>query len=361
MTLPDQLLTPPPQGDLPPPVRLRRKTLEGYKSCPAQGDYCERHPDQTGSIEADAGNEGHDVFSRAIARRLASGELPVETDSTVADAQMSRSDVQPEVLASVRPVLWSLSRMLRGNPADILRFDGGVDARTWPNGRDQPPVGENRSGQLAMEILPANPARKIGPTIATAELDVLVATASKTVLRIIDWKCGRQDFTYTQVHEMFQAKFYAMLVHSEYPAADRVEFQLVQTRKNRWLPPVYFTKRDAEDCLGQVLTAVEARWQALHPKPGGQIATWPGETKCLWCPKLLKCDHAHHAAKEVGEDPAGFLDTLVHLQAQVKKRRALLDKYADKHGPVVSAAGTYDRHPIETTKARPYSLREAKP
>ena len=344
--LTDDLYEVPPQTDLPKAVLLDRSTLERYKDCPAQGLHCENHPEQTGSIEADAGNEGHDVFSLAIAERLASGGLPWDSDAMEANARMSRPDVQPEVLKAVRPVVRSLSWMLRGNPADVLRFAGGEG---------------DRSGQLAKEILPANPARGIGPTIATCEVDVLMATAAESVQRIVDWKCGRTEYTYTAVRELWQARYYAMVGHANYPNLDRVEFQIVETRKNRWVPPVFFTKRDAADCLGEVLSASEARWQAMHVTPPDTPETWPGETKCLRCPLLMECDHAHHAARKIGQDPSEFCRTTMHLAAMVGARKKLIGKWIDKQGPITWPGGECGRFATESKQKPTIKFRETKP
>ena len=337
-----------PFDDAPEPFYFRRSESEHWANCPAQGDHCERHPEQFGSLKADAGDLAHGVIDNAVTEWLDSGEHPSEF--MVPNAQMTRPDVQPDVLAAVRPVVWTLGSFLRARHRDdILRWSGGPDKR---------PEGKDYSGQVAFSLLPAG--RGMGETFATMELDLLVSTPAPTVLKVIDFKGGQTKYNMTQVASSWQARFYAMVVHEVYPECMFVDFEIWMTRLRSRTPAVRFSRRDSSDMKARVLMALEARHSTLQLKPHDAPGTIPGETKCLRCPMLMECDHAHHAARKIGKDPVSFVETTMHLAAMVKARKALQDKWGDEHGPIKSPAGTYDRHPVEKPKARPYSFKETK-
>ena len=338
----DDLYAVPPQTDLPAPVLLDRSTLERYAACPAQGLFAEKHPELCGGPAATAGQEAHEVIGWALGEWISSGEIPA--DNMEANARMARPDVQPDVLDSIRPVIWSITKLCRTrNPADILRYDGGE--------------GE-RSGQLATELLPATDTR--GHVLFTAEVDLLMATVAETVLRVIDWKTGRKDFTYTAVAGMFQAAAYSTLVHDNYPDVQRVEFQICQTRKNRWTAPVAFTKRDAADMRGRLLQAVEIRRRALAVAETcpSNVDAWPAAEKCRICPCLMQCPFLDGTPRKIASDPVAFARMQQIIDLQAAEDHKALAAWVDTHGPIEWDGGSYGRFPVAKPKKRPCTFKE---
>ena len=308
----------------PAPVLLDRSTIEWYTICPAMGVWCERHPSETSSLAATSGQQVHKIISWGVGEYVASGEPPWENIEP--NARMSRPDVQPDVLASIRPSIYSMSKMLMGhNPADVLRYDGGE--------------GE-RPGQLASEILPANEER--GPVLVTSEVDLLLATPALSVLREIDWKTGHTPWTYTDVKESFQFQLHAMLILDVYPDVQRVDIEVWMTRMNRRTAPVSFTRRDADDCRGRCLTAFEERRVALaadHPD------TWPADGRCVLCPCVRECGHAARHDVELAANPVEFARNLLLRDTQLKDSLKRLTAWCDKHGNIDAPGVKYGRFP----------------
>ena len=308
----------------PAPVLLDRSTIERYTICPAMAVWCERHPEATGSLPATSGQQVHKIISWGVGEYVASGEVP--WDNLEANARMARPDVQPDVLAAIRPSIYSLSRMLmRHNPADLLRYDGGEGPR---------------SGQLASEILPANDER--GPVLVTSEVDLLLATPAASVLFEVDWKSGHTPWTYTDVREAFQFQLHAMLILDTYPDVERVDISVWMTRMNRRTAPVSFTRRDAADCRGRCLTAFEERRVAL---PQDHPDTWPADGRCVLCPCLHECDHAIRHDVELAADPVEFARNLMLRDAQHKDSLKRLTAWTDKHGAIDAPGVKFGRFP----------------
>jgi hypothetical protein len=163
-----------------PPIILDRSTLERWGVvCPHQGWHCDRGGVSSGSTDTVVGDEVHKILAEACRmRQEESTQLRDLVDYMDTAAQVSRPDVQPLVISSLKRAAWPVARLLcqHGNgsdrhPDDLIAYDGGR---------------EDRSGQLAADLIPADDER--GAVRLTSELDLLLATASEEELDWCDWK-----------------------------------------------------------------------------------------------------------------------------------------------------------------------------
>jgi hypothetical protein len=95
---------------------------------------------------------------------------------------------------------------------------------------------EDRSGQLAADLIPADDDR--GAVRLTSELDLLMATASEEELDWCDWKSGWKWWTATDVRDAFQFQMHAWLIFHRFPTVSRINCRVFMTREGfaprRW-------------------------------------------------------------------------------------------------------------------------------
>lgn len=334
----------------PPAELIDRSTIERYIECPFAGAAIETCLVENGSLAADSGNEAHDAFAAMVWDYIASnGEAAVYelAESAVAQAQVSRPDLQPDVLEAVRAGVWPIAKDLvyradgqRRNPADILRYQGGTDERT---------------GQIAYDITPGGPGK--AAQRLTTELDLLMAGDAKDELCVTDWKTGRTDWTAAKVRAAFQFQFHSLLLFNVYPDCQRVWVRVWSPRTGGSTGWVGFTRRDADDCGHRCVQALEWRRQALAGP--GEAPAWPDAERCSWCPATRYCPNAADPAPELAENPEGFLTCYAIRQIQLDKDKAALNAYVRAHGMIAGNGWEYGEKP-PSSRAPSCELREAK-
>jgi hypothetical protein len=105
----------------------------GAWSVPHQGWHCDRGGVSTGSTDTVVGDEVHKILAEACRmRQEESTQLRDLVDYMDAAAQVSRPDVQPLVISSLKRAAWPVARLLcqHGNgsdrhPDDLIAYDGG--------------------------------------------------------------------------------------------------------------------------------------------------------------------------------------------------------------------------------------------
>ena len=316
-----------------PPADLHdRSTVQRYAECPCQGVAVETGLVETGSLPADSGNESHDCFAAMVSDYIVSqGEASLAdlTNTAVTQAQLSRTDVQPDVLEAVRAGAWPIARDLiyradgqRRNPADILRYQGGDGERT---------------GQIAFDITPGGPGK--AAQRLTTELDLLMAGEARDELCVTDWKTGRTAWAAAKVRSAFQFQFQSALIFHVYPDCHRVWVRVWSPRTGGATGWVGFTRRDGADVEARCSMAVEARRAALADPE--HAVCYPDAERCSRCPATKLCPSAADPALQLAMDPQGFLANFAIRQLQMDKDEAAMLAYVKAHGPIVGNGWAY--------------------
>ena len=321
-----------------PVVLLDRSTLEDYSVCPYKGHAKEMKLVEDISDEATSGTEAHRVIGELVSAVI--GQSTEAVADAMVEAQMSRPDLQPDVLAAVRWSLRDIHRYLRyipvdewpqplRNPADILRHDGGQ--------------GE-RCSQLAWDILPG--------IRLTSELDLLMAGPDAETLDETDWKTGHTIYNATGIAYSFQFGMHAALVFHSYPTCRRLRARVWHTRFNSVTGWAEFRRERLPDLEGRLLTSVKARMDAMATSGnGGQPDTWPSRTKCERCAARHVCPRVTAPAWRLMDAPAEYANATAVMQIEVDKRWDTLTKHAIAQGVPIDLGGG-EFYGLKPTKAK---------
>ncbi len=294
---------------------LDRSTIEPWAECPKQAAMLEQKLVTPMAIR-DVGAESHEAISQTILEFVDSRGNLTEKDLSNAlygYLQAARPDVQPDVIASLHTGFWRLVRTIwKTDPTSIICFDGGEG---------------DKSGQLAFDI----------PTLrktVTSELDLLLATPSKQVVREIDWKTGYKRHTADVVAASFQFQLHALLIFENYPEVEEVETFVWDTRFFTEARPVSFLRKNLDAYRYRVMKAVEMREVHRQNPPG-----WPSIEKCPTCPAVLLCDVVGQDVKQPLADPVAAVNALVALESRADALKKLLATHVDATGEDIAAGG----------------------
>lgn len=313
-----------------------RSTLEAWATCPAMARMKEQGMGLAG-LPAASGNEVHDAISEIITDYLDCGEAMSRADlrQLLTDRiRYARPDVQPDAIQGM--AAWLVAEVIYEAPTGgIIRYDGGE--------------GE-RSGQLAFDV---NGVR------VTGEVDLLLATMSPDVLRIVDWKSGWGAYSIERVASEFQCQVYAWLCFMNFDV-QRVDFVVVNTRKRFCTPRVSFERgRDLQNIQARIERSVTAMktWQGRDDAPA-----WPAPEKCRWCDVALSCKAfvpSQPAATMIRTDPALAVDALVAYERlhdlYIEELTAIRAQTGE---PIVGHSGAVFDYPKPTTRKQKPRLLE---
>lgn len=300
---------------------IDRSDLECEATCPRQARLRESLGYGSAGDAAAAGEEVHQAIGYAIGVYLESGGnmTTVEIRDCIVDGLMrSRPDVQPDVISGGIGYAWDAARLISDHsPVSILRHDGGQG---------------NRSGQLAWDW-PATGLR------LTSELDLLLATESRELLRIHDWKSGRARWHVGSVADSFQFTFQAWLVLMNYPDVAAVEVVIHNTRLRSSTRPVEFTRDRIDRIQARIGTACR-NWYENSGLPPEKAPAWPSREKCSLCDCAAFCGAADPDIEAAASDPVTFLQDTIAIEANLAARKKVLAGIVDRTGSdIVTAAG----------------------
>lgn len=337
-----------------PPVD--RSTAEPYSVCPRQGRLLESGRLMIDNHAINVGNAVHLAFSKAIAAYIdaASDTQTYMKAHDLAECvksylMESRPDVQPDAIAAAMPSVWAWSQFLAGGwdaekypgiaAHNILHYDGGI--------------GE-RSGQLGW------PLHHLGVT-ATSEVDLLVATESPVLLREIDYKSGRSEWTESKIAASFQFTLHAVLVFERYRSCEALDVAVWQTRWNEPTKPVRFLRERLQQYRALVANTYAERAKWINT-PADQVEAWPGIEKCSACAAAKLC--VIPPPESCVKDPAAFLVAMHNLSNRLDAMKAEATEFVDAHGEIYHADGiAFGRQKPAETRKKPvsfYQLEEAK-
>ena len=328
-----------------PPVYQDRTTLENYVTCAFMAWAIEAGHVQDASAPADTGSEVHRVVSEGV-HQFATAGVPLREYLEIEIAKV-RPDVQPDAIEALQRSLWAIDRLVTGrHPNDILAYQGGQG---------------DRSGQLAVELLPATRTR--GPIIATSEVDLLMAGTTAVEMQEVDFKSGHTPWTSTDVRDAFQFQMHALLAFAKFPTLEFLHTSVFLTREGWATPAVTFTRKRAEQFKSRLLQAVEYRRlmfaaaEVATEKMGYRFEDilsfvnmgawlvaltevaqeqkwqpcWPWKEKCEICPAINICPRAVHPHFRLQENPESFAEDTNVLEIQVAERKRALRAWRDQH------------------------------
>jgi len=360
-----------------PPVYLDRSTLERYADCPFAGAMIESGVIQDESTVAASGSENHRIIADGIADHADGGSF---LDYVRGEKSFARPDVQAEVVKSLGRSAWAINSFLRYKVAPCPEYPEGVRRSPSDVLVHQGGQGE-RSGQMAVELLPATETR--GAIMVTSEVDLLVAGAGADQLDEVDFKRWKR-FTAESIAKSFQFRLHAWLIFRHYPEAATLRVRVWNVPDNQTSPWVTFERRYSEDVEGLLLQTVEVRRRVLDilnrargileadaadlPETGAERALpaemqkvaadesfdlcWPDPGKCTWCAACMVCPRALWPAVDLNSDPVRFAQDTQVLDTLLSQRKADLRAYVDKHGDVQGRGVAFGLH-------RPKPVRKA--
>lgn len=308
-------------------------TLAAYAGCPLAAASVERGLVQLTNRPLIVGQAVHDAFAAATKFYTEFGMMLREADLLAAvtkELHATRPDIQPDAIEAGKPSIYAWSRWMAGeiNPQSIMRHDGGKD---------------ERSGQLTRESDGAN---------VTSEVDLLLATPSPELVRIVDYKSGWTPWDEDAVYQSFQFQLHAWLVFANYPEVEAVEVSVWMTRLNKRTRWVRFERRNEDTIDARIEAAVQAWWR-WKDVPLDEIPAWPIADNCKDCPVLSTCKLGKLGVGEQ-ESPESCVDRMAYLEAEIERLQAIAAKHVETTGmDIVTAHG--NAFGIEKPK------REAKP
>jgi hypothetical protein len=315
-------------------MTVDRSTLEQWRDCPMQARLKAESKGVVGAI-AVGGEEGHQAISRTITRCLPGWDdiTPREFASMLlAELRASRPDVQPDVMEAFQGVAWRIGSLFAEHTAaHVLRYDGGENGR---------------SGQLAKEF---------GDFLVTSELDLLLATQAKTVLREHDWKSGWKFHDIDSVRDSLQFQLHAVLVLNNYPECEELEVAIWNTRKGSRLPYVTFprSKLPQYEARIQSYLNILAEYETV---PLADVPCWASTEKCRICDVAARCPAVDRPLPEDdGELLRKRIAVAAHLDAVDKELQARVTR---RGNPIETPDGdTYGKFgaakPTMTWKVKP--------
>lgn len=299
----------PYEDDLP---RVDRSTLEAYAACPLSARLS---ADALPTMAMVSGTEAHRAIGEAIESWT---EEPTMRRGELADLirrglYYSRPDVQPDVVRGCERSAWAIAGLFdRLSPSHVMRYDGGRGAK---------------SGQLSYEL-------KTLQAVATCEVDLLLATASRQQVSLIDWKSGWKQWTAASVADSFQFQFYAVAVLHTYPELESVLVRILNTRTADWTYEIEFTRADMERLMARVNMAAH-HWYLNRSRELSKVDAWPGVEKCDWCRCAARCTAAN---RESTGNPVELVATLQAMAAKSAAIEAILEKHVRETGSDIETA-----------------------
>lgn len=332
-----------------PPTILGRTELERYVNCPAQGAMVDADKTiATNSADTEPGQECHDVISGAVKQWTTPGVRMSRKDVAeliIEGSYKSRPDVQPSVVAAVRrgayPIADILCKTENGedrSPDDVIIFDGGE--------------GE-RSGQLAWDVFPAT--ETTGAVRLTAELDLMLTSASVEEVEVWDWKSGHRWWTATDVAASFQFQMQAWLVLRNFPQVNSVHVRVFMVREGLATGVVTFRRKDVYAIEQRLKRAVDI-YLETKAKPVGEAETWPILGKCSICPAVRKCPAACGEAKDIGGNIVAYLAEYAATQEKADYMKGELTKLRRASAVDIEGNGVAFGDPPRAKKQPIYKL-----
>jgi hypothetical protein len=291
-------------------VAIDRSTLEQWKDCPMQARLLAGKK-RTVGVAAVSGEEGHQAISRTIARALPGWDdmSPRDFSSMLgSELRAARPDVQPDVVEAFQSVAWKLGDLFAQHTSrHVLKYDGGE--------------GE-QSGQMDKDF---------GEFRVTSEIDLLMATQAKTLLREHDWKSGWKFHDIDMVRDSLQFQLHAVLVLSNYPDCEELEVAVWNTRKGQRLPYVTFPRTKLPQYEARIRSYLDivARFEEL---PIAEVPCWPSTEKCRLCDAAIDCPAAE---RELSADPVGLLKQRIALGARLDAMDKLLQAAVTRQGAAI--------------------------
>lgn len=286
--------------------RVDRSTLEAYAECPLSARLSEGSSPTFAMI---SGNEVHHAISQVIMEWI---DDPTMSRSEMADKirsqlNYSRPDVQPDVVRGGSRAAWEIAGLFAPlSPLHVLRYDGGTG---------------KRSGQLSHQLGTL-------PLIVTCEVDLLLATASKQQVIMLDWKSGWKQWSASAVADSFQFQFYAAMVLHNYPDVLSVLTKILNTRTNTWTYEIEFTRSDLDRYMGRINTTA-AEWWKHRESATENVPAWPGREKCERCRVAQMCPKGDFVYVS---NPIESVREFHALKAKVAEWEAILEKHVRDTG-----------------------------
>lgn len=306
----------------PPLTLLDRSRLERYATCPRQARFIDSGAVLDQSREAASGDAVHAALSALVSAYVSSRGALGPTD-LIGEAEQavlsSRPDIQPDAIRGCRASLWAIAKFVAArHPENVLRWDGGDG---------------DRSGQLAWDM------PDLGVRV-TSELDLLHAGPAPQLLHEVDWKSGHKVFSAQDVRDSFQFQLHAWLVFQNYPEVAALQTVIWHTRANRRGWAVEFRREDSRAIQARIRHAAGLWWTHRSDAPADTPA-WPLPEKCDDCPAARNCAVVQALGlRPVADDPGGYVDRLVSLEAAVAQMRKAATAFVKmKRADIVSAAG----------------------
>lgn len=262
------------------------------------------------SVLCEVGIELHALIQRAF--KETEGDLEAVPEWFVDNLPKVRPDFQPEALVAGRHVADMLSNLHIGGILIEKQLDWCV----------RPPCKEH------------------GGIVVTQCLD-LYGQGLQRSIHVVDYKTGRKQRTNTDAQDSMQAETGAYLIwqQPEYAEVDVIHWWFYETRFGTKAYAKF--ERNAEHPRLPHLTtekAIRERIQsAVQLFLDESRECWPEEKKCAYCDVISLCPNAHMNAKEVADDPKGFVDNLVVMIEYVKRKKTALTKYLRGHGTVAGS------------------------
>lgn len=268
------------------------------------------------SVLREVGTEIHKLIEKAF--EACEGDLEAVPQWFVDNLPQVRPDYQPEVIRAARHVADMIANIHLGGILYEKQLDWVSDG----------------------------PTEEHGGIFITQALDLL-GQGLHHALHVGDWKTGNKQRTNSETWDSLQAQQSALLIwkQPEYREVNTVYFWYWETRFGT-KAFAHFERNEFHPRLPHLTqeVAFEARIrESVQLFLNGSRECWPEEKKCAYCDVISLCPNAHMTAKEVADDPKGFVDNLVVMIEYVKRKKTALTKYLRGHGTVAGSSVVFGK------------------
>lgn len=299
------------------PDTVDHSTLAAFCECPSRGRMVSDGIVTECSRDLLVGQELHDCLARVTKQFIRIGATVTNTELASwlrEELAHVRPDLQPSVLDAIRPTVWSWANWLwEQGRLSIMRHDGGEG---------------QYSGQLAVNI---------SGVLVTSELDLLLATPSPELVRIVDYKSGWSNWDEDAISNSLQFQLHAFLVMTNYEQVESVDVRVWKTRTNSLTHAVRFKRTRMDEIRARLEQAVEV-WKRNRQLPLAEVDCHPKFDYCQHCPALLMCEPGQRCTG-VFQPPEGLLSELVQLTARCDRITEILSEQVDATGQDVTVNG----------------------
>ena len=326
------------------PIILDRTRLEQYANCPFQG-YVMTLWD---ALKAKA--EGREVFAWEQERLLNADPELIEMLSAVAQQSIMGkfADCGIEIHALLERAFKECEGDLEAIPEWFVENLPGIKPNIQPMAIRHARHAADMLADYHVAVIGTEVQVSMVLTEETDSTPAIIGTTAidllgsgKDSLHVCDYKTGFKRRSNTETLDSFQAGFIAALLFSqpEYAEINTIHFWYYETMHGT-KAYARFDRHAEHPRLPNLTTEMALKGrirEAVKLFEADCRECWPLPDTCAWCDVIRFCPYASIEAKEIADDPSGFVDSMVVMEQRLKAMKKAATAWIKAKGEI---AGT---------------------